>query len=1144
MLADLVQKNQVIIQELQDKIRETQLDCEEKLNQSETNYKVQLEYLESENRVLKELQDKKMTSEKDRVNFHKTLRNLLLEEIERIEKHMAEKEQNLAQWREHVIFEMQQEKNQMTEKYQQLEESNNELKRKLKVQEDAASQNRDELKARIDYLTNHKLALEQKVDETTKQINSLQGSLVVKRQQSTTDETKWESEKDELYKSLNCVSEILEEKEKLHSQQLKSIEDGYKTSMEVLDKRIKMLNEEKRQLEKQLGTEKGDMLGTLDECNQQINSLRDANTYLVSLFDQREKQAAEEIERMREEVGSLQMFFDSREVGYVQESRKYADNVKKLHSLLERAHERMEEGWDPMKSVSEALRTQVDTLQSQLDHKDVQLEEMRNELIKAQNTQRREITETITQFREYLIQMEEQEVETESRYKAFLDERIENDNKCSERELDDVNKINDALSEINDLRYRIRELEATNKQKEYDEAKSRLVKTEAELTHAKQNLVNYIQSLNTLESKLKDKLEAGGVPVDENDEILRLKMENIRLNEENSSLLNAKQFTEADLNNRIEDLTKKLFIKTEECEELQAKYSNLLSSLNGQREEEIKSWLRRQDLIKRTIEELRLHLDQTRDRRENSLAMKDQEHKLTMDEVKLLRIEANKLQKFWDNQFNEWVKEKRTYQSEIKSLRNTIDTVEEFYSEATDLRKEENELLAEQRHFLRDKEEYYIKLANEKIEIESETKQQRERENLSKREDTSKIIEMLRNEVHEAHNEIKRLKDSNHRRVQELEDAYEKKLQLIHEKEGTSEYHNQKLKNKIEEVENNYKQLHNTEHLEKIVLRNQVKTLSKLTTEKIEKTLIEKENIKSKLDQLASSASMIEDEENRYKTTVQMKLSKIQEFMKKVHQVLASTYKSEELEMILRDLDQIAEQTGLEVGGYSKPISKLKNKITYEDRISAKLHKTTTEINKIKSLEDERQFKNLIEKLSIVELAKRLQDLMKDIEECTIYEKKVLTGEIMQWKEAMGDKEKRLSNEIKALKRERDDILVKLNTLNLNDQKDQKKLSKILDDYKKEKEDQINDLSKENQKLQSYASKVTQLLDDQTSKTPVRLLEKGRYKALQSANKTQKAGKMQYLNTATSNRNELNINDSVRKSQTGGRMKKVSVKAK
>jgi len=346
--------------------------------------------------------------------------------------------------------------------------------------------------------------------------------------------------------------------------------------------------------------------------------------------------------------------------------------------------------------------------------------------------------------------------------------------------------------------------------------------------------------------------------------------------------------------------------------------------------------------------------------------------------------------------------------------------------------------------------------------------------------------------------------------------------------------------NKIEEAENNYKQLHSNEHLEKIVLRNQVKTLSKLTEEKIEKTLVEKENIKSKLDQLAHSANQIEDEENRYKTTIEKKLTKIQEFMKKVHQVLASTYKSEELEMVLRDLDEITENSGLELGGYSKPVSSLKKKITYEDRISERMHKTKNEINTINSLEEERQFKNLIEKMSIVELAKRLQDLMKDIEECTAYEKKMLTGEIKQWKEAMSDKDKRLSNDIKMIKRERDDILVKLNTLNLNDPKDQKQLSKILDEYKNDKEHQIQDLSKENQKLQSYATKVTQMLDDKTSKEPVKLLDKGRYKTMQSASKTQKNSKTQYLNSS-SQRGEVSINKGVRK--PGSKMNR-TVKAK
>jgi hypothetical protein len=49
-------------------------------------------------------------------------------------------------------------------------------------------------------------------------------------------------------------------------------------------------------------------------------------------------------------------------------------------------------------------------------------------------------------------------------------------------------------------------LEATNKEKEFTELKSKLVSTEAELTHSKQNLVNYIHSFNKLEEKVKSRI--------------------------------------------------------------------------------------------------------------------------------------------------------------------------------------------------------------------------------------------------------------------------------------------------------------------------------------------------------------------------------------------------------------------------------------------------------------------------------------------------------------------------------------------------------------------------------------------------------------------------------------------------------------
>ena len=876
-----MQKNQEIIDELKQKLKDTQEECEEKIKMSQSESNSTIEKQERQLHILQKAVETKLNSAQDKKEYHLALKKLFLDEISRIESEHVQKENNLAQWKDNVMIEIQQEREEFNERLNDMQDAKNEFEHQLMLQQEAAKQQEDGLYSRIDFLSKQKDALEKKVDETTKQINSLQGSLVSKRQESTTDETKWESEKQELFKSLNEVSDILEDNSRIHAQQIKSMEDGYKTTLEVLDKRIKMVNDEKRLLEKQLGGDKTDFLDEIEQNNQQIHQLRSTNTYLIGLFDEREKQAASEVDRMRNEVSSLQAMFDSREVNYISETRKYADNLDKLHGILEKAYERIEEGWDPMKNVSQALKNQVDSLQNQIQTKDDQLEQLRNQVIEAQNSQRKEITQTVKKFRSYLTEMNQKEAENDEIYSKFLDERLENDKISRERELDDMNKINDALGEIDNLKFKIRELEATNKHKEYEELNSKYVKTQAELAHAKQNLVNYIQSLNTLEDKLQAKLEDSDIKLDENDEILRLRMENIRLNEENSSLVNAKQLTEADLNNRIENLTKKLFTKTEECEELHRKYTNLLNSLNGNREEEIKSWIRRQDLIKRTIEELRRQLQQNIDDRNTTLAMKDEEHKLTIEEVKLLRTEATKLQKFWDNKFNEWVHQEKTYRDEISALRDSLDSVEEYYNEAAELRKAENEMLAEQRRLLKEKEDFYIQMTSQmpnmnqspisqssSIDFHNPNKELRDHENQQHDQKTSKIINMLKQELEDSHNEIKKLKDQNIRRLKELEDGYEKKISIINEKEGTAEFYNQKLKNKLDETEQLYKELHNNDNIEKIILRNQVKVVGKLTNEKVEKTLLEKENIKARLHDLTTSAELIEKEEADYKSAV------------------------------------------------------------------------------------------------------------------------------------------------------------------------------------------------------------------------------------------------------------------------------------
>lgn len=125
------------------------------------------------------------------------------------------------------------------------------------------------------------------------------------------------------------------------------------------------------------------------------------------------------------------------------------------------------------------------TLQSQLDTKDWQNEKLKEEVIKAQNEQRKNITQTIQEFWKYLQHMNEVEKQTEKNYQEFLLERIETDWICNERELSDADKISSLSDEISSLKFKIRELEANNKEKEFLEIRSELVRRDAELSHAK-----------------------------------------------------------------------------------------------------------------------------------------------------------------------------------------------------------------------------------------------------------------------------------------------------------------------------------------------------------------------------------------------------------------------------------------------------------------------------------------------------------------------------------------------------------------------------------------------------------------------------------------------------------------------------------
>ena len=86
--------------------------------------------------------------------------------------------------------------------------------------------------------------------------------------------------------------------------------------------------------------------------------------------------------------------------------------------------------------------------------------------------------------------------------------------------------------------------------------------------------------------------------------------------------------------------------------------------------------------------------------------MKDEEHRLLQD----------------------WVKEKHTLTHEIQALRQSLNSVEDYYKESSGLRDQEIEILKSQSETLKQKEKYYIKLTTDKVQTDKQLRDLRERD--------------------------------------------------------------------------------------------------------------------------------------------------------------------------------------------------------------------------------------------------------------------------------------------------------------------------------------------------------------------------------------------------------------------------------
>ena len=145
-------------------------------------------------------------------------------------------------------------------------------------------------------------------------------------------------------------------------------------------------------------------------------------------------------------------------------------------------------------------------------------------------------------------------------------------------------------------------------------------------------------------------------------------------------------------------------------------------------------------------------------------------------------------------------------------------------------------------------------------------------------------------------------------------------------------------------------------------------------------------------------AETVEARESRFRKDFEGRMTNVRGFLKQIHEIMAATAKEESLNMKLRDLEEDAKKADIAYAGTGKQ----------DEHVFLKMRRLKKEIEGLRNIEEERETRSSIEKISIADVVKKLQKLVKDVEEVGRQERALLGTEIRQLKDTMEEREFRL----------------------------------------------------------------------------------------------------------------------------------------
>ena len=266
----------------------------------------------------------------------------------------------------------------------------------------------------------------------------------------------------------------------------------------------------------------------------------------------REKLLKSQIEELSKEVLQIQKSYESREKTYIAESKSYLDQIQKYQKMITdnkvKAIQKLDsEHYD----VSKKLKKEIETLRNQIQVKDSIIDKLKDIENSDKRKERKDIQKLLIKFKEVIASWEDQ-IKQYSREQPGINQMLlELNSKHNKAEEEILHQLAAAKQEIVNQKEKVRIISEQDYNEIIRDLQHQLMYSNNELDHAKRNLIEYITSLNQLEDLIK---ENQSLSISENDEIERLRLENHRLNEENSSLIESKKQIDKYFNDEVEKL--------------------------------------------------------------------------------------------------------------------------------------------------------------------------------------------------------------------------------------------------------------------------------------------------------------------------------------------------------------------------------------------------------------------------------------------------------------------------------------------------------------------------------------------------------------------------------------------------------------